>query len=335
MKIYKNKNGLYGIDYLDESGKRRRTLVGPAHSKAVTLLAKKEAVYYDAKANPKVVQGSFLFKKLAVLFIENHINGLASKSSYLAMFNQILAYFQKTRMKDMTTLAIQTYYKQVAERTSYANANRHLGILSKFFVCMNDWKKCEGPTCTKVLKHPDEPFQANPINEREIEQLLEHLSEIIRPCIAFGFYTGLRRQELLNLRWEHIDFKKQTIFIPKTKTEKERTLGLTPDLIQLLQNHIPMPTGWVFGEVAPDQLEYQLTNASRLAGLKHVRPHDMRHSFAVNFLNRGGKLEHLQRLLGHANIKTTQRYLQFKTGEIASQMMVMDGLILLNTLYNH
>lgn len=53
----------------------------------------------------------------------------------------------------------------------------------------------------------------------------------------------------------------------------------------------------------------------------------MRHSFAVNFLNRGGSLEHLQNLLGHRKITTTQRYLKFKTGEIASKMKVMDGLI--------
>lgn len=52
----------------------------------------------------------------------------------------------------------------------------------------------------------------------------------------------------------------------------------------------------------------------------------MRHSFAVNFLNRGGSLEHLQRLLGHNKITTTQRYF-LKTGEIASKMMVMDGMI--------
>ncbi len=228
----------------------------------------------------------------------------------------------------MSSLAIQNYYQEVAARSSYSNANRHLGIISKFFSCLIDWELFSGINpCQKVKKHPDDPFDPNPINEQEIEKLMGFLSEDIRPCVFVGFYTGLRRQELLGLRWENIDFNKQTIFIPKTKTEKERTLGLTPDLISLFERLEPASEGWVFNKVNEDQLKYQLAKASQKAGLKHLRPHDMRHSFAVNFLNRGGKLEYLQRLLGHSNIKTTQRYMRFKTGEIASQMMVMNGMV--------
>lgn len=328
MKIYKTSKGLYGIDYTDELGKRHRTIVGTTLSVAQAQLAHKKAAYYAAKSNPSIAQENQVFKELAPLFVKNHIALLPSKQTYTAMFNKILAHFAKYRLKEMTPLAVQSYYHQVAADTSYANANRHLGIISKFFTCMKDWEKYMGENpCSKVKKRKDEPFLPNPLNEQEIENLLSHLAEDIRPCVIFGFYTGLRRQELLGLRWENIDFIKQTIFIPKTKTEKERTLGLTPDLIRLLENLSPRKEGVVFEKITADQLKYQLTHASRKAGLKHVRPHDMRHSFAVNFLNRGGKLEYLQRLMGHSNIKTTQRYMQFKKGEIASQMMVMDGLI--------
>lgn len=328
MKIYKTKDGLYGIDYLDELGKRHRTIVGMSVSAAKSQLAKKKTAYYEARANPKIAQENQLFKDLAHLFIKNHIEIRPSKQSYSCMFNKIWAHFAEYRLKEMTSLEIQTYYHQVASETSYANANRYLGILSKFFSCMRDWEKYLAPNpCSKVKKQKDEAFLPNPLNEEEIKKLLPGLAEYIQPCVIFGFYTGLRRQELLGLRWENIDFIKQTIFIPKTKTEKERTLGLTPDLIRLLEGLSPRKEGFVFEKITADQLKYQLTHASRKAGLKHVRPHDMRHSFAVNFLNRGGKLEYLQRLMGHSNIKTTQRYMQFKKGEIASQMMVMNGLI--------
>lgn len=333
MKTYKTKKGLYGIDYRDELGKRHRTIVGTTASAANAQLAKKKNAYYTAKANPQIAQENQLFGDLAPLFIKNHIALRPSKQTYSYMFNKILAHFATYRLKDVTSLEVQNYYHQVAANTSYANANRHLDIISKFFSCMYDWEKYMGANpCAKVTKHPDEPFLPNPLNEQEIQKLLVCLAEYIRPCIIFGFYTGLRRQELLGLRWENIDFAKRTIFIPKTKTEKERTLGLTPDLIRLLETLAPQNEGLVFEKITEDQLKYQLTHAARKAGLKHVRPHDMRHSFAVNFLNRGGKLEHLQRLMGHSSIKTTQRYMQFKKGEIASQMIVMDGLIPLNVL---
>ena len=94
-----------------------------------------------------------------------------------------------------------------------------------------------------------------------------------------------------------------------------------------MQGLNPQKSGLVFEKVTKDKLKYQLNQASEKSGVGHIRPHDMRHSFAVNFLNRGGNLEHLQRLLGHSKITTTQRYLRFKTGEIASKMMGMDGMI--------
>ncbi|WP_458402206.1 tyrosine-type recombinase/integrase [Candidatus Avelusimicrobium sp.] len=248
------------------------------------------------------------------------------------MFEKIVAYFGDYRLKEVTPLLVQSFYYEKALKTSYSNADRYFGIISKFFNCLSDWDKYSGPNpCHKVKKqHDAEPFEPHPINEQEIQKLLPFISDEVRPCVTIGFYTGLRRQELLGLRWENIDFTHRTIYIPKTKTERPRTLGLTSDIAHILQGLNPQKSGLVFEKVTKDKLKYQLNQASEKSGVGHIRPHDMRHSFAVNFLNRGGNLEHLQRLLGHSKITTTQRYLRFKTGEIASKMMVMDGMIPLN-----
>ena len=260
---------------------------------------------------------------------EYQIELRTSKQTYMAMFEKILGHFGNYTLKEVTPLEVQSFYNQKALETSYANADRYFGIISKFFNCLNDWDKYSGPNpCRKVKKQRDaEPFEAHPINEQEIQKLLPFISDEVRPCVAIGFYTGLRRKELLGLRWENIDFTHRTIYIPKTKTERPRTLGLTADIAQILQGLNPQKSGLVFEKVTKDKLKYPLNHASEKAGIGHIRPHDMRHSFAVNFLNRGGTLEHLQRLLGHSKITTTQRYLRFKTGEIASKMMVMDGMI--------
>ena len=330
MKVYRNAKGLYGIDYTDETGKRRRVIVATNESAAKAELARRTSEFYKAKNDPRLMQESQLFKDMAPLFIKNHINLLPSKQTYLAMFGKIVKYFGNYSLKEVTPLRVQTFYYEKAQLTSYSNANRYFGIISKFFNCLIDWDQYSGPNpCRKVKKQPEEPFQPHPINEQEIQQLLPFISDEVRPCVAIGFYTGLRRQELLGLRWENIDFTRKTIYIPKTKTEQPRTLGLTTDIERILQGLNPQPRGLVF-RVTEQQLKYQLNKASAKSGLGHIRPHDMRHSFSVNFLNRGGTLEHLQRLLGHSKITTTQRYLRFKTGEIASKMTVMDGMIPLN-----
>ena len=336
MKIYQNKNGFYGIDYIDQIGKRHREIVSRNHSAAQQELNKRINAFYEAKNNPVIAQENQLFKNMAKIFTDNHILLLPSKNTYLAMFKQILNYFGKYTLKEITPLQIQSFYYQKAANTSFSNANRYLGIISKFFNCMYDWDKYNAPNpCKKVKKQPPEVFYANPINEQEINILLPFISNELRPCVAIGFYTGLRRQELLGLCWEHIDFTHKTILIPKTKTMKSRTLGLTEDITKILKGLNPKDKGLIFETVTQEKLKYQLNKASLKANIKHIRPHDMRHSFAVNFLNRGGSLEHLQRLLGHSKITTTQRYLQFKTGEIAGKMKVMDGMIPLDIISNN
>ena len=328
MKVYQNKKGLYGIDYYDKTGKRHRQIVATNESAAKEELAKRTNAFYKAKNDPHLMQESQLFRDMAPLFIEHHIKLLPSKKTYLAMFEKIVGYFGDYTLKEVTPLAVQTFYHKKAQETSYSNANRYFGIISKFFNCLNVWDKYDGPNpCRKVKKQPEEPFPPHPINEQEIHKLLPFISREVRPCVTIGFYTGLRRQELLGLRWENIDFTKETIYIPKTKTEQPRMIGLTRDVKRILQELNPQRSGLVFGNVTEDKLKYQLNKASAKSGIGHIRPHDMRHSFAVNFLNRGGSLEHLQRLLGHSKITTTQRYLQFKIGEIASKMMVMDGMV--------
>ena len=329
MKIYQDKKGRYIADVTEPTGKRHRRIVGTSESAAKEVLAKYLNDYYKGKNDPRLVQESQLFKDMAKLFIDHHINLLPSKQTYLAMFEKIVAYFGNYRLKEVTPLAVQTFYHKKAQETSYSNANRYFGIISKFFNCLNDWDKYNGPNpCRKVKKHHDEePFEPHPIDEQEIKILLPHISAEVRPCVAIGFYTGLRRQELLGLRWENIDFIQKTIFIPKVKTGLPRTLGLTADIEQILQKLNPQKSGLVFETVTEDKLKYQLNRASAKSGIGHIRPHDLRHSFAVNFLNRGGRIEQLQRLLGHQKITTTQLYLRFKKGEIASKMMVMDGMI--------
>ena len=59
---------------------------------------------------------------------------------------------------------------------------------------------------------------------------------------------------------------------------------------------------------------------ARMAGVnKRVTNHLLRHSFAVNFLKKGGNIEHLKKLLGHSNLNTTMRYLKFTDNDLKEQ----------------
>ena len=128
----------------------------------------------------------------------------------------------------------------------------------------------------------------------------------------------------MGLDWQDIDFDAKTILLRETKTQKSRILGLIPAIENILKEIGIKESGKVF-TLTDWQIRYQLNNATKKAGLPHIRFYDLRHTFAVNFLEQDGKLYDLQILMGHSSIKTTQKYMKFKKEEVAKKMAVMDG----------
>lgn len=334
MKANKEKNGVYqarsgkwGIAYTDNDGKRCHEIVANSQAAAKVARARKINELMLLKTNPALAYKDKTFGDFADLFMAKHINLLRSCKSYKSMFQGVQAHFKDYKLKDITPVLVKEYYNNECSRTSASTANRCFGILSKFFNFLIDSEKFTGQNpCSRVKKSPDRYYQPNPLNQKEIAALMEHLADYIKPCVSFAICTGLRRKELLNLRWEDINFNDNCFIIPETKTDNPRTVGLPDDLKALLEKLGRKSRGRVFA-VTKDQLRYQLTRASKLAGLPHMRVHDMRHSFSKNFLDRGGSLVHLKELMGHKSLKTTQKYLKFKGNEVASKMVIMDGLI--------
>ena len=125
--------------------------------------------------------------------------------------------------------------------------------------------------------------------------------------------TGARKNEVLRARWQDFDFHKRIWSIEYNKTGKPRYVPLSEGAIQLL-NQVPRIEGcdWVFAN--PDTKKpfvqiFHAWNVVRIkAGMPELRIHDLRHSFASFLVNSGRSLYEVQKILGHTQIKTTQRY---------------------------
>ena len=133
--------------------------------------------------------------------------------------------------------------------------------------------------------------------------------------------TGARKQELLKSRWMDFDFDTKIWRIPMSKSDKARHVPIS-DSLELLLNSIPKACEWVFAN--PKTLRpytsffYSWDTARCQAGLDDVRVHDLRHSFASFLVNNGRSLYEVQRILGHTQIKTTQRYAHLDQSSLLS-----------------
>jgi integrase len=133
---------------------------------------------------------------------------------------------------------------------------------------------------------------------------------VVYPFLFTLAYTGARREEVRLLKWDHIDFENGLMTFKDTKSGLDRTIRMGPTLSAFLQS-LPRISDWVcmsqFGWLlSRSQIDENIEILQRRhPAMKRWRCHDLRHSFAFNFLKRGGDMYALRAILGHKTIQLT------------------------------
>jgi len=175
-----------------------------------------------------------------------------------------------------------------------------------------------------------------PLPSLDTSPFVDHL----KPLVLLSMNTGLRRGELLKLRWEQVclgDQPQVTIIGSSTKNSSTRHVPLNSEAREILfswnkQNGSPT-SGWVFPSNSSQGHLTELKTAwNRLlieAKIENFRWHDLRHHFASALVIRGIDLNTVRELLGHGDIKTTLRYAHLapyiKAQAVAKLNMLPEG----------
>jgi len=156
--------------------------------------------------------------------------------------------------------------------------------------------------------------------------------------MLFSAYSaGLRVSEIAALEIKHIDSERMQIFISQAKGKKDRYVTLSPVLLDILRAYIkiykPKPITYLFesertGTAYPTrtiQRIFQL--AKEKAGIKkEVGIHSLRHSFATHLLEKGTDIKYIKEILGHFDIRTTERYLHVSKKELVNIISPLEDL---------
>jgi integrase len=138
------------------------------------------------------------------------------------------------------------------------------------------------------------------VTDEEAERL-RSLSEPYGFVCRLALGTGLRWGELT--RAQAADVERGFLLVHQTKSRRVRRVPLAPELLAEVRSHVGRLVPFAVG--SPGSFTQAVRQRSEVAGF-HV--HQMRHTFACQWLERGGNLAALQQVLGHASIETTQRY---------------------------
>ena len=229
----------------------------------------------------------------------------------------LLPRFGPRKLDSLTTREMQLYHGEIKETLTPATANRHLSLLSKLFKLAVQWGYLEKNPCQGIAKFKENNQRHRYLSEDELRRMFAAMesepNQVIVAALKFLLLTGIRKEEGLQAKWEHVDLERGSLFLPETKSGRSRYVVLNPEALAILRAQTPIPGNpYVFpGRVQGQPLNNPIKGFKRIlaaAGIENLRIHDLRHSFASLAVNAGATLYDVQHLLGHASPQTTQRY---------------------------
>jgi len=186
--------------------------------------------------------------------------------------------------------------------------------------CLFNWCEAEGfvarsPFPRKLLPRMQER-PPDRLTDEEVEKLVR-LPDPYGYVVRLGLGTGLRWGELS--RATSADVKEGMLTVHRTKTGKLRRVPIPRALREELRLRI--------GKLIPFRHSDSFAKQVRkLSGVEHFHAHQMRHTFACRWLERGGNLSALQRALGHSSVVTTERYARLTDEHVRAEAERIDGM---------
>ena len=324
------------------AGRRaRRMSLGPstvltcdqARTRAITIIAAVKngddpAAERDAKRNAAKV------RELAERFDREHIavrlKASTAKEYRGTLKRFILPALGRLAVPEISRADVAKFHHDL--RHIPYQANRCLEVVSKMFGLAEMWGlRPDGSNPRKhIRKYPEEKRERF-LSAAELRRIGEVLREMESERIELPsailaarllFLTGCRLGEIMTLKWDYIDFDECALRLPDSKTGKKVVHIGFPAVEYLRSAHHIDGNPWVITGTLPGKpfsdLQPFWQRVRARAGVKDVRIHDLRHTFASTAVASGQGLPMIGKLLGHKQVQTTARYAHLAADPVRS-----------------
>ena len=297
--------------------------------KSLETSDRKLAQAIEAKIRTEIVEGKY-YEKLAGnnktfmdmmdKFMKEHAPKVSNKTqtSYTTSLNHLIPFFGESSLLSISPKMISRYkVLRKDEGAKPASVNLELAMLSKAFsLAVREWEWLRDNPVLRVQKDKENNERDRWLSKDEETIILDNCPEWLRDILVFDLNTGLRQDELLSLEWSRVNLLRKTILITNTKNDKPKTVPLNKialDVINRRSKVRSIKNNFVFfnrngKKISVNNLRISFNNVMRKAGIKDFRFHDLRHTFATRLAQAGVDLYKISKLLGHKDIKMTQRY---------------------------
>jgi integrase len=337
----REKSQFWYVSYTDHNGIR--------HRQSTDATSKTEAQAIERALRTKVREGRFFdnHEPSSILFselldkVDKHArdSGIKSYGSYFCRYAiSLKSFFGDVPIHTITGQDIERYklaraneeLKTTGRKISKTTVNHSLAILKRVFNLAIRWDLLQSNPVKKVDFFRKVNGRTRFLSEEEQARLLGQCEGVLQDVVLVAMRTGMRLGEVLSMKKADIDFNGCFIYLKETKSGEPRAVPMMDQvkgtLAQLAIGKADADFIFVNRNGDPyKSLRTVFESAVHRAGLKDFRFHDLRHTFASDFLRTGGDIYILARILGHSTVSMTERYGHLTKGHMLSQLSAMEA----------
>ena len=242
-------------------------------------------------------------------------------------------------LADITPPLIVECRDSLGEIRAPATVVRYMAALSHAFtIAVNEWQWVEENPAKKVKKPTEPDGRTRFLDDDERQRLLiackESSSEWLYMCVILALSTGMRKAELMRLKWQDVNLKDNFIILHKTKNGTRRRVPLSGLGLSLLKEHAKIKridTPLLFPSDSNPQKPIDLRSAFQYAmdraEVKSFHWHDLRHCTASYLAMNGASLAEIAEVLGHKTLSMVKRYAHLSDGHVSNVVASMNEKI--------
>jgi len=303
----------YWISWKDASGKRKqRRTDAQTLTQARSALASERLRVEQAKMLGFNPPGAESFEDVSSRYLKHQAARLSAKAydRTRGVVEGLLNPAFAGKIANIRRMDVQAFVTRRLGEVSPGSVIRELGILKHLFRFAVELEIVPANPAATV-KPPKAPAgRVRYLQPPELKALLEACPEWLQPVVALAATTGMRRGEILSLRWLHVDLDNSRLWLPQTKNGEGRCVYLNATAKAALASIQPQggPSNALVFDLNPDVVTHTFQRHVTALGIADFHFHDLRHTAASWMRMNGVDLHTVGTLLGQKDLRMTARY---------------------------
>jgi integrase len=253
------------------------------------------------------------FSEVADCYMDRCISPLKSVKTERIRVLYWKRVFGNRPIGEITTAELQDWQAQKRATNKPATVNHMMSRLRHLFNRAIEWELLDESPVRRIRFLRENNARLRYLSIEECSKLLDACrADNMHGIITVALHTGMRLGEILDLKHGDVDFVTGVLTVRDSKNGDSRHIPMDSTVTALLKRTKPLANcDYVFPNAAGKRWNYSqepFRNVRKRAGLGDLHFHDLRHTFASQWMMNGGDLYALRGILGHKSIAMTQRY---------------------------